>query len=59
MTQAERSSLRADRLISESEALRLRLTREVERLETFVVALQAAVELREARRHGTDEAASG
>lgn len=45
-----RASAEADALIDESEALRHELVAEVERLETFVQALQAAVDLREVRR---------
>ena len=57
MTQAERSAIKSDALIQESEALRLQLISEVERLESFVLALQAAVDSREARRHGGDDEA--
>lgn len=47
----EQRDARTDKLISESEVLRAELLHEVERLESFVQALQAAVDLREVRRH--------
>lgn len=50
MTSEQRAE-RTDELISTSEELRAELLREVERLESFIEALQAAVDLREVRRH--------
>lgn len=52
MTSSDRQRVvRTDALISTSEALREELLREVARLEKFVQALQAAVDLKEVRRH--------
>lgn len=50
MTSAERAA-HTDELIVESEQLRRALLAEVDRLESFVLALQEAVDQKEGRRH--------
>jgi hypothetical protein len=47
MTASERSSRKSDELIGQSESLRVELLAEVEKLEAFVTALQAALGNRE------------
>lgn len=50
MTSEERA-IQSDKVISTSEALHAELLREVDRLESFVAALQAAIDVGEVRRH--------
>lgn len=52
MTPTERRSSQSDELIGQSEALRMELLAEVEKLEAFVLALQDALAGEECRHDG-------
>lgn len=56
MTPTERSD-KSDELIGQSESLRLELVAEVEKLEAFVLALQAALGGEECHQHGRQQGA--